>query len=150
MNNGYIASRVFGIPVHGMINVHGERLPEYQNAQSVIWPIYQAETRTGLTIHQIDDGIDSGEILPREEIPIRFCRKLEDTVCTTVAEIRMRTPRALRLVCENYSELRANSKPQAGGRRFTTPTIVQFWRMVRNNKRLYRQYAHSGRPATPQ
>ena|ERR1700730_1743036 len=40
LGNGYISKRVFSIPKFGMINVHSERLPEYQNAQSVIWPIY--------------------------------------------------------------------------------------------------------------
>ena len=54
LGNGYIAERIFTIPREGLINLHSERLPEYQNAQSIIWPIYNNETETGLTFHLID------------------------------------------------------------------------------------------------
>ena len=39
VGNSYIASRVFTVPREGFINFHGELLPEYPGAQSVIWPI---------------------------------------------------------------------------------------------------------------
>src|SRR5579862_944010 len=80
LGNSYISPKVFTVPKYGMINVHGERLPAYQNAQSVIWPIYHLEMTTGLSIHQIDRTIDTGRILYREEFPIVFCEKLEHTV----------------------------------------------------------------------
>jgi len=139
LGNGYISERISNIPKFGMINVHGERLPEYQNAQSVIWPIYHMEANTGLTIHQIDRRIDAGEVLYREELPIVFCPKLEDTVRSTIEVTQRRTPAALRHVCENYERLRANATPQENGRRFTTPSIRQYLRMVRNNGVLYRK-----------
>ena len=138
LGNSYISHRIFSLPKHGMINVHGERLPDYQSAQSVIWPIYHNETRTGLSIHQIDKGIDTGAILYREEFDIAFFRRLEDTVRRTVAVTRARTPRAVQSVCENHERLAANVVAQQPGRVFTTPSIFQFARMVWNNRRLYR------------
>ena len=138
LGNGYIAERVFSLPKFGMINVHGERLPQYQNAQSVIWPIYNMETMTGLTVHQIDRSIDTGDILHREEFPIAFRPRLEDTVRTTTETTRRSTPAAVRHVCENYERLRAEAVPQGRGRKYTTPTIGQFLRMTTNNRKLYR------------
>ena len=137
LGNSYIAHRVFSIPKFGMINVHGERLPEYQNAQSVIWPIYHMETKTGLTVHQIDRSIDTGKILYREEYPIVFCAHLRDTVYATTKITRQRTPGAVRYVCENYERLTADATPQENGHKFTTPNIWQFVRMIRNNRLLY-------------
>ena len=55
LGNSYIAERVYAIPKFGMINVHGERLPEYRNAQSVIWEIYNLE---------IDNGVDDSSDRP--------------------------------------------------------------------------------------
>jgi methionyl-tRNA formyltransferase len=137
LGNGYIQHRVFSIPKYGMINAHGERLPEYQNAQSVIWPIYFPEMITGLTIHQIDRSIDTGKILYREVYPIVFCAKLEDPVRRTIEVTQRRTPAAVRYVCDNYQSLLKDAKTQEIGRKFTTPTIRQFYRMIRNNNILY-------------
>jgi methionyl-tRNA formyltransferase len=143
LGSGYISQTVFGVPRYGMINVHGERLPEYQNAQSVIWPIYHLEMTTGLTIHQIDRSIDAGKILYREEYPIVFCEKLEDTVRKTIEVTRQRVPTAVRYVCENYQTLFRDARAQVNGRKFTTPTIRQFYRMVRNNVVLYQRSKQS-------
>ena len=139
LGNGYISHRVFSVPKHGMINVHGERLPEFQNAQSVIWPIYHLEMTTGLTIHQIERSIDTGKILYREEYPIAFCDKLEHTVRKTIDVTRKRIPMAVRYVCDNYQALLKDARAQENGRKFTTPTIQQFYRMVRNNSVLYQR-----------
>ncbi|OAI44854.1 hypothetical protein AYO42_00635 [Rhizomicrobium sp. SCGC AG-212-E05] len=144
LGNGYISRKVFDLPKSGMINVHGERLPDYQNAQSVIWPIYHNETRTGLSIHQIDAGIDTGAVLHSEEFDILFSPRLEDTVRRTVAVTHVRTPRAVRYVCENYATLAARAAPQPAGRVFTTPSISQFARMVRNNRMLYQASSARG------
>lgn len=146
LSNSYISQRVFTLPKFGMINVHGERLPQYQNAQSVIWPIYHDETKTGLTIHQIDKGIDTGAILYREEFDILFSPRLEDTVRRTIAVTRARTARAVRLVCENYPQLAADAIKQVPGNWFTTPSLFQFFRMVRNNTRQYRRSIDGQRP----
>jgi methionyl-tRNA formyltransferase len=137
LGNSYISPKIFSVPKYGMINVHGERLPEYQNAQSVIWPIYHLEMTTGLTIHQIERSIDTGNVLYREEYPIIFCKKLEHTVRKTIEVTQGRTPSAVRYVCDNYEILLKNAKTQEGGRKFTTPSIKQFYRMVRNNSVLY-------------
>ncbi len=137
LGNSYIAERVFSVPKFGMINLHGERLPEYQNAQSVIWPIYNMESTTGLTIHQIDRSIDTGKILYREEFPIAFRSRLEDTVRATITITRQRAPAAVRHACENYEGLVARAVPQKNVHPYTTPTIGQFIRMMKNNGHLY-------------
>lgn len=148
LGNSYIAERVFNVPEFGMINVHGERLPDYQNAQSVIWPIYNLESTTGLTIHQMDCSIDTGTILYREEFPIVFRARLEDTVRTTTKITRQRTPAAVRYVCENYERLLTEAITQKRGRAFTTPTIRQFMRMVRNNRILFGKSGRVGPAVT--
>ena len=138
LGNGYIGKSVFSIPRYGMINLHMERLPKYQGAASVIWAIFEGETTSGLTIHQIDDRIDTGDILYQEEYPIVFQPDLEATVRKTLEVGRKGVPKAMRHVVENYLELRGRAKPQGQGQSRTTPTIWQFVRMVRNNRRLCR------------
>jgi methionyl-tRNA formyltransferase len=104
----------------------------------VIWPIYNNETTTGVTIHQITDGIDEGNILYRESFPITFRPTLDETVRATLSETRSRAAKAVSHVCANFFELRTASIRQSNACRYTTPTIWQFLRMRRNNVRLYR------------
>jgi methionyl-tRNA formyltransferase len=123
LGNGYIAPEIFSIPKYGMINVHLERLPEYRNARSVIWPIYFSERVTGFTIHQIDKRIDGGGIIHKEELQILFHHRLEDTVRRTLESIVLRAPGAVRYVCENYKELAAAARRQKNSAKFTMPTL---------------------------
>jgi methionyl-tRNA formyltransferase len=137
LGNRYISRRIFSIPRLGMINVHCERLPEYRNAEGVIWNIYNMECITGLTVHEIDDKIDTGRIFYREEFPIEFHASLKETVTNTIRQTSIKVPYAVRYVCENYDELSKQAKPQSKGKSYTTPTFSDFLTMVRNNKKLF-------------
>lgn len=129
LGNGYISKRLFSIPRYGMINLHHELLPDYQNAQSIIWQIYNGSDKTGFTIHKIDDRIDTGAILLKEEIPIIFRTTLADTVTFTMSELLRKSEAGLVMVLENFERYYSESLPQNGGTTYTTPSIWQFLRM---------------------
>jgi methionyl-tRNA formyltransferase len=61
---------VWRIPTIGTINLHASLLPDYRGAAPINHAIINGETVTGLTTFFIDDKIDTGNILLREEIPI--------------------------------------------------------------------------------
>jgi methionyl-tRNA formyltransferase len=149
IGNSYIAPRVFTIPKFGMINVHSEILPKYRGAQSVIWPVFDGATETGFTIHQINNLIDGGEILHQERLPIQFRHSLRETVVTNLAVVHRQVPDAFRYVCENYPRLKAAAQSQPAAPGYSTPTLSQFLRMVRNNKRLHQIAQPSVAPAKP-
>jgi methionyl-tRNA formyltransferase len=68
---GQILSRdVLAIPLHGGINVHASLLPKYRGAAPVAWALYHGETVTGVTIIRMSAGLDAGDMLAREEVPI--------------------------------------------------------------------------------
>ncbi len=137
LGNAYISKRIFSVLRLGMINVHGERLPEYQNAQSVLWPIHNMERTTGLTIHQVDEKIDTGPILYQDKYPIEFHPTLKETVIRTTRLTNSKVAKAVRHVCENYAELSQNARPQMNGKSYTTPSFRQFLTTVRNNKQMF-------------
>jgi methionyl-tRNA formyltransferase len=150
LGNSYLGESVFKIPKHGMINVHTEILPRFQGAQSIIWPIFEGVDETGFTIHQISKQLDGGAILYRRKHRIRFWPTLKETVVRNLTTVRSEIPAALVHVCENYAKLRAQAGPPLQGRSYTTPTIAEFARMVKNNRALYRSSAGApiGLPAT--
>jgi methionyl-tRNA formyltransferase len=136
LGNGWISPEVFTVPPFGMINVHGEVLPRFRGAASVIWAIYEGVPETGFTIHEIDRSIDTGRILYQERFPIRFLPTLEETVRSNVRSISQLVPRALTTVVANFKAYRDAAEPQVGGRSYTTPTLRQFLQMRREFARL--------------
>ncbi len=150
IGNGYIRASTFETPRHGMINYHGELLPEYPGGQSIIWPIHYGRTRTGFTIHRIDKGLDTGAILARREFDIDFRPTLRETVEATGALIHPHMPAALAEVLANWDAVLVAARPNAPARSYTTPTSLQFARMVRNNRRLYRLSRQIAAKADPQ
>lgn len=132
LGNSYIGSRVFTIPKLGMLNVHGEVLPDYKNAQSVIWQIYNNSDHTGYTIHEINKGIDTGNILKQEKFPILFKQSLSETVSATCAEILKRSAQGMVEVLIHFNAYKQKAIVQKGGNSYTTPGIFQFMRIVRN------------------
>jgi len=58
------------LPALGNINLHASLLPKYRGAAPIQWAIAQGEIVTGVTTMRIDAGLDTGDILLQEEIPI--------------------------------------------------------------------------------
>jgi methionyl-tRNA formyltransferase len=52
------------------LNIHPSLLPKYRGAAPLNWQIINGETKTGVTIMLMDEGMDSGDILLQEETPL--------------------------------------------------------------------------------
>ncbi len=62
-----------------LFNIHFSKLPAYKGMYTSVWPILNGENTTGLTLHKIDPGIDTGDIIDQIEFPIHTadtCRDL--------------------------------------------------------------------------
>jgi len=67
----YILSpEIIAIPPMGCINLHLALAEEYRGCYPTTWAIINGETRTGVTLHYIDEGIDTGDIIAQTEVPI--------------------------------------------------------------------------------
>lgn len=68
---GQILSReILDMPRLGCLNIHASLLPRYRGASPIQHAIIDGEERTGITIMQMDAGIDTGDILYQKELPI--------------------------------------------------------------------------------
>src|SRR5262249_55120952 len=61
---------VLALPPYGCINLHASLLPKYRGAAPVNWALIHGETMTGYTIMQMDEHLDTGPMLWREECAI--------------------------------------------------------------------------------
>src|SRR5207248_189909 len=58
------------VPQHGCLNVHASLLPELRGAAPAQWAIARGYRQTGVTIMQMDEGLDTGDIRLQKAIPI--------------------------------------------------------------------------------
>ena len=52
------------------LNIHGSLLPKYRGRTPHVWAIINGEDKTGITVHQIDEGVDTGKVLLQKEVKI--------------------------------------------------------------------------------
>ena len=57
-------------PKYGCVNVHSSLLPKYRGAAPINWAIVNGETETGVTIMQMEEGLDTGPILVQGKLAI--------------------------------------------------------------------------------
>lgn len=55
---------------HGAFNMHPSLLPAYRGRASLNWAILRGETEVGLTVHLVDAGMDSGDIVAQERVAV--------------------------------------------------------------------------------
>jgi methionyl-tRNA formyltransferase len=65
-----IPQSIIDLPRFGILNVHASLLPKYRGAAPIQWAIANGETETGVTIMQIDAGLDTGDMLLKAGLKI--------------------------------------------------------------------------------
>lgn len=92
---GQILSRsILELPRYGCINVHTSLLPRYRGAAPIQWAILNDDAETGVTIMQMDAGMDTGGIISQERTPISAeynAQTLHDRLASIGANLLLRT-----------------------------------------------------------
>lgn len=65
-----LPKEILDIPEKGCINVHGSLLPEYRGAAPIQWAVLNGDKKTGVTTMYMDVGMDTGDIILKEEVTI--------------------------------------------------------------------------------
>ncbi|MBF0614515.1 MAG: methionyl-tRNA formyltransferase [Magnetococcales bacterium] len=110
---GQIVPRaILDLPGLGCINVHASLLPRWRGAAPIQRAILAGDTHTGITIMQMDPGLDTGPMLAMESIPIGSTMtggELHDALATLGADLLMRT-----LVGVQAGSVRPAPQPEEG------------------------------------
>ncbi|MFW6303879.1 MAG: methionyl-tRNA formyltransferase [Candidatus Sumerlaeota bacterium] len=77
-----LPTSVLNIPRLGCVNIHASLLPAYRGAAPINWAIIEGETETGVTIMEMDEGMDTGPIIEQKKVPI-----LEDDDAVSLGSI---------------------------------------------------------------
>lgn len=65
-----LSEEILKMPPLGCVNIHASLLPAYRGAAPIQWVILNGEKETGVTIMQMEKGLDTGDMLLKKAIPI--------------------------------------------------------------------------------
>lgn len=65
-----ITKEILEMPKYGCINVHASLLPAYRGAAPIQWAVINGDKESGVTIMQMDEGIDTGDMIEKAVVPI--------------------------------------------------------------------------------
>lgn len=65
-----VSQEILDMPRYGCLNIHASLLPKYRGPAPIQWSIIDGEKQTGVTIQQMNAGIDTGDILTKKIVPI--------------------------------------------------------------------------------
>ncbi len=114
-----LRSEVLSLPSRGMINIHASLLPELRGAAPINWAIFRGYAETGVSIMQMDSGMDTGPVLRQSTTPIGInetAGELAARLATLGAETLVETLALIRLG-------RLSPEPQDGARATVAPKI---------------------------
>lgn len=89
-----LSKEILEIPRLGCVNVHASLLPKYRGAAPINWAIVNGETESGVTTMQMDEGLDTGDMLLKESVPITAemnAQMLHDALATLGAKLLIKT-----------------------------------------------------------
>ncbi len=85
---------ILELPPFGCVNVHASLLPKYRGAAPINWAIINGEDKTGITTMYMDVGIDTGDMILKEELLIgedETSAELHDRMAALGAEVLIKT-----------------------------------------------------------
>lgn len=103
-----LPQEIIEIPKHGCINVHLGLLPEYRGVNGIRWALLNGEEKTGVTIHFMDSGIDTGDIISRVSFPITS----EDDILSLMKKSKTAGLYLLKNCWQKIASGKANAIPQ--------------------------------------
>jgi phosphoribosylglycinamide formyltransferase-1 len=63
-----------------IVNVHPSLLPAFPGAHAIADALASGVATTGVTVHYVDEGLDTGEVIRREEVPVEPRETLEERI----------------------------------------------------------------------
>ena len=102
----FVPKKMIDISTHGGINYHPSLLPKYRGGSAMNWAIIRGEKETGVTIHQIDEKVDTGPIILQEKVAIQPDDTLKSLYFKKLYPLGIKMiPEAVRLIREGKATL---------------------------------------------
>lgn len=141
----------FGIPAMGSVNLHKGAVPEYRGMPPGFWELYDGADSASVTVHFVDDGLDTGDVLETATVAIHA----KETPESLQAKLNIAGSSALASAVASLRDGTAQSRkqPPATNAARTRPTRQQtnqlasklpYWHRPDPVRRIFKNLAYLG------
>ena len=120
-----IRKNLLEIPTIGILNRHNALLPKNRGRLTPFWVLYKEEKETGVSIHFIDNGLDSGSIIVQEKFSVLKSDNFNSLVKKNYEIAPLAMIKALNLLENGFKDFMPNDDLLATYN--TTPTLSEAW-----------------------
>lgn len=114
---------LFSVPRLGCANLHKGKVPEYRGTPPGFWELFENQDSAGVTVHFVDDGLDTGDVVGEASVPIH----VKETPESLKAKLDEAGAQLLAAVIQQIQAGTAIRRPQptGGSKARTGPTRAQ-------------------------
>ncbi len=134
--NQMLKKQVISIPKLGTLNAHGSLLPKYRGAAQYFWYLFNGDKKGGVTVHYMDEGLDTGDIVLQKEFDI----KKDDSMLSLHIKIGKTATGLYDKVIELFKNKKAKRIPQAKANTsyLTLPTRNEMGQFRKKGHKIFR------------
>jgi methionyl-tRNA formyltransferase len=129
------SAELLAVPDQCAINVHSSLLPEYRGVSPSFWALFHDEEQTGITVHYMDEEIDTGDMIRQEALSIRD----DDTLHSLNERVAERGSKMLQLALEDIRTESVDAGPidPEAGDYYSLPSRDDVRRFLREGNEFY-------------
>jgi len=126
--------RLINIPKYGCINIHTAKLPKYRGLYPTYWAMAYGDKTVGISIHYIEEGIDTGKIILQDDVEILQHTTLDYMLKATKLK-------GVQLLIEAISQIAEGTVqafyPEGKGTYFSFPTLESYRKFKSHGYKLW-------------
>ncbi len=142
-----VPRRIRRLAPFGAVGLHTSLLPRFRGGAPLVWAMIKGESRAGVSLFYLEDGVDEGDVITQQDFPIAFEEDIADIIrkaqITSVNLMREYLPllaegKAPRLKQDpSQATLMPQRKPEDGNIRWHTQSAIDVYNWVRAQTRPY-------------
>lgn len=151
-----LPKEIINYPRCGAINIHPSELPKYRGAHPIQWAIIKGEPYIGITIHYVNETIDSGDILAQERVVLsnqdnintiwkKVIKKGVDLLIRVVKKINKSKKRLAGLKQKNNQVTFAPKRTPKDSRIIWSGNVREIFNLVRALKPPYQAFGYNSK-----
>jgi methionyl-tRNA formyltransferase len=129
---------VLEMPIYGCINIHASLLPKYRGGAPIHYAVMNGDSLTGVTIMYMAEGLDTGDIISKVEVPIL----LSDTTGTMFEKLSLAGAELLQKTLPDLLKGRIQAVPQLEEEAVYSPNIKREDELIDWSKSALHIYNH--------
>ncbi|MHA1409202.1 MAG: methionyl-tRNA formyltransferase [Candidatus Odinarchaeia archaeon] len=106
--------KLLRIPRYGCINVHGALLPKHRGVNPSFWVLLEGEKESGVTVHFMDEKIDTGSIILQRPFPVSENETLDSLSMKVAVEGAVAVSDAVSLISDGLDRDSLPPQPEGG------------------------------------